>query len=186
MLLTKNRALGDMKHQNQVIELFEDIRFSLATALFNWSAQRGLPKFITRKLLRSLAQSKAKEANGEMDNTSITMLMALLYSFDTSILQKQDDNPLVQNLSIIKDHEFVQHIFNAVTNVEISEINAGIVNLVKFSFGLSIAGLRHASQYLQNYLTVSDYDEQLVDDAICSNIFKFIYCNILEKSIIYQ
>ncbi|XP_075154690.1 nuclear pore complex protein Nup205 [Haematobia irritans] len=186
VMLTKNRALGDNKHQNQVIELFEDVRVSLASALFNWSAQRGLPKFNAIRLLKSLSQNRAKEANGEMENTTLTMLMALLYSYDTSILQKQDDSILIQNLSIIKDHEFVQHMYGALMNAENPNCNNGIVNLVKFSFGLAISGLRHASQQTHNHMSITDYDEQLVDDAIASNIFKFIYCYILEKEAIYQ
>lgn len=185
-MLTKNRALGDNKHQNQVIELFEDIRMSLATALFNWSAQRGLSKFNAVKLLRSLSRNKSKDANGEIENSTLTMLMALLYAYDTSILQKQDDNHLIQNLSIIKDNEFVQHLYTALMSETNSECNDGIVNIVKFSFGLAISGLRHASQYVHNHTSITDYDEQLVDEAICSNIFKFIYCYILEKDMLYQ
>ncbi|XP_058974470.1 nuclear pore complex protein Nup205-like [Musca domestica] len=185
-ILTKNRALGDNKHQNQVTELFVDIRISLATALFNWSAQRGLPKSNTIKLLKSLVLYKSKEANGEMENTTLTMLMALLYSYDTSILQKQDDNQLIQNLYVIKDREYVQQIYSALMAESNSDLNNGILSLVKFSFGLAISGLRHASQYFHNQTSISDYDEHLVDEAICSNIFKFIYCYLLEKNMTYQ
>jgi nuclear pore complex protein Nup205 len=49
--LTNNRALGPPKHHHQVIDLFEEIRMQLATALFNWSAQCGLPRATTTKLI---------------------------------------------------------------------------------------------------------------------------------------
>lgn len=121
-----------------------------------------------------------------MENTTLTMLMALLYSYDTSILQKQDDNQLIQNLYVIKDREYVQQIYSALMAESNSDLNNGILSLVKFSFGLAISGLRHASQYFHNQTSISDYDEHLVDEAICSNIFKFIYCYLLEKNMTYQ
>lgn len=51
-LLTKNRALGPPKHHRMVLDLFEEIRQNLATALFNYSAQSGLPKDATISLIR--------------------------------------------------------------------------------------------------------------------------------------
>lgn len=189
----KNRAIGSNKHQNQVIELFEDIRMSVAAALFNWSAQRSLPKSIIIKLLKNIPKCKSTENTGEFDDTTLTMLMALLYSYDTSILQKQDDNRLINNLNIIKDNDFIQQICqnlfagapcgNTSTSVD---SNDGIKSLIKFSFGLALSGLRHAPQYMENSTRILDYDEQLVDDAISANIFKFIYYFMLPKKLIYK
>lgn len=51
-LLTKNRALGPPKHHRMVLDLFEEIRQNLATTLFNYSAQSGLPKDATIQLIR--------------------------------------------------------------------------------------------------------------------------------------
>lgn len=51
-LLTKNRALGPPKHHRMVLDLFEEIRLNLAMALFNYSAQSGLPKDVTISLIR--------------------------------------------------------------------------------------------------------------------------------------
>ncbi|XP_023291874.2 nuclear pore complex protein Nup205 [Lucilia cuprina] len=189
VLLTKNRALGSNKHRNQISELFEEIRMSLAMALFNWSAQRSLPKNIVIKLLKNLSKYKSSESTGMIDDTTLTMLMSVIYSYDTNILQKQDDNRLINNLNIIKDNEFIQQLYMALMNDKSldNNNNNGIKNFIKFSFGLAISGLRHASQYLQNSSSiVTDYDEQLVDDAICSNIFKFIHNSIIEKDIIYK
>lgn len=50
-LLTKNRALGPPKHHRMVLDLFEEIRQNLAMALFNYSAQSGLPKDATIQLI---------------------------------------------------------------------------------------------------------------------------------------
>lgn len=51
-LLTKNRALGPPKHHRMVLDLYEDIRLNLASALFNYAAQSGLPKDVTLQLIR--------------------------------------------------------------------------------------------------------------------------------------
>lgn len=53
-LLTKNRALGPPKHHRMVLDLFDEIRQNLAMALFNYSAQSGLPKEATLQLIRKL------------------------------------------------------------------------------------------------------------------------------------
>lgn len=50
-ILTTNRALGPPKHHRMVLDLYEEIRQNLATALFNYSAQSGLPKDVTIQLI---------------------------------------------------------------------------------------------------------------------------------------
>ncbi|KAI9590013.1 nuclear pore complex protein Nup205 [Glossina fuscipes] len=187
LLLAKNRALGPSKHQNQITELFQNIRLALVTALFNWSAQRSLPATIVTRLIKVLSKYKSTEASGSIDDVTLTMLFALLYAYDTSILQTQEDNPLIQNLNMVKDGEFAQQIYNVLMSETIPEQNDGINSFIKFSFGLSLCGLRHASQYLQSSVyKVVNHDEQLVDDAIYANVFKFIYYFLLEKDIIYK
>ena len=56
-LLTKNRALGPPKHHRMVLDLYEEIRQNLAMALFNYSAQSGLPKDVTIQLIRKFSSS---------------------------------------------------------------------------------------------------------------------------------
>lgn len=187
VLLTKNRALGPNRHRNQIMELFEEIRLSLAMALFNWSAQRSLPKTIIAKLLQMLSKHHFSESSGEIDDTELTILMAILYSYDTDILQKQDDNRLINYLHIIKDNDFVQYVYNTLMNNQQKGDYKGIKSVVQFSFGLAISGLRRASIYLQNPSSIeSDFDELLVDDAIYSNVFQFLYNSVLEKDILYK
>lgn len=50
-LLTKNRALGPPKHHRMVLDLFEETLLNLATVIFNYSAQSGLPKDIVIALI---------------------------------------------------------------------------------------------------------------------------------------
>uniref|UniRef100_A0A1A9Z711 Nuclear pore complex protein Nup205 n=1 Tax=Glossina pallidipes TaxID=7398 RepID=A0A1A9Z711_GLOPL len=168
-------------------QLFQNIRLALATALFNWSAQRSLPAAIVDRLIKILSKYKSTEASGSIDDVTLTMLFALLYSYDTSTLQNQEDNPFIQNLNMVKDGEFAQQICNVLMSETIPEQNDGINSFIKFSFGLSLSGLRHASQYLQSSVyRVVNHDEQLVDNAIYANVFKFIYYSLLEGDIIYK
>lgn len=53
-LLTKNRALGPPKHHRMVLDLFDEIRQNLASIIFNYAAQSGLPKDVTLSLIRKL------------------------------------------------------------------------------------------------------------------------------------
>ncbi|XP_037929221.1 nuclear pore complex protein Nup205-like [Teleopsis dalmanni] len=184
VLLTKNRAFGPNKQKNQVLELFEDTRLALATSLYNWSAQRGLPSNIIIKLIDILSNYTSLEASGSIDDVMMTMLMALLYSYDTSVLQRRVDNILVQNLNIINEIGAAQQIHNAIYQVEKKN---GLNSLTMLTFGLALANLRHIPQNLQPFISkVIDYDEQLVDDAISKNVFEFMYYQILEVGILYK
>lgn len=61
-LLTRNRALGPPKHHRMVLDLFEEIRQNLATAVFNYSAQSGLPKDVVISLIREYKNSVQRHA----------------------------------------------------------------------------------------------------------------------------
>lgn len=43
-LQSENRDLGPLKYRRQVLDFSEDIRVQLATALYCWAAQSGLPQ----------------------------------------------------------------------------------------------------------------------------------------------
>ncbi|XP_055844433.1 nuclear pore complex protein Nup205 [Episyrphus balteatus] len=187
-ILTKNRALGPPKHRRQVLDLFEDIRLALATALFNWSAQCGLPKNIAKKLMEYLSKYKPTEPTGGIDDVTMTLLMALLYSFDTSVLQRQEDNERsVQNLPIINENGYAQHIYEALQSDNNWEWDNRLKSIVTFGFGLSMASLRHAPQNLQfSSARVIDRDEQLVDEAISMKVFDFIHYYLLDREILFK
>ncbi len=90
MNLQKNMALGDAKHRRQVQDLFEEIRQSLADCVFAYAAQSGLPKADTLRLIDHLARMKPgdSDAGGVIENTTLTLLMALFYAVDVSALHK--------------------------------------------------------------------------------------------------
>ena len=90
MNLQKNMALGDARHRRQVRDLFEDIRQSLADCVFAYAAQSGLPKADTVRLVEHLSRVKTgdTDAGGAIENSTLTLLMALFYAVDISALQK--------------------------------------------------------------------------------------------------
>lgn len=189
MLLTKNRALGIKSHQNQVFELFEAIRLALALSLFNWSAQRSLPTPVILRLIRYFYKVNASDGSGSLDDANLIILLALMYSINSNNLQKDELAYHDQLRNVLKDPESVQQIYNVLTTDIIADSNKELAAFIKFSYGLYLAGLRHAaaSQFLTNndYKTI-DYDEQLIDDAISGHVFKYLYHHILEKKIIYR
>ncbi|XP_020811947.1 nuclear pore complex protein Nup205 [Drosophila serrata] len=186
ILLTKNRAFGSKKHQNQVLGLYEDIQRALAMALFHWSAQRGLPRSIAIRLLQLLANRKTTDADGNIDDITTIMLMALLYAYDTSVLLVTDhNNPLTGRLPILSDPEFAKSFLDALyaqNSWQIPRLDA----VIKYSFGLTLASLRHAPSQLQAAaLSVINRDEQLIDEALGASVFAFFYRLLLEKDLVY-
>lgn len=123
-----------------------------------------------------------------MDNVGVTLLMALLYAFDTSLLQKHEDGEkIVQELPIIKDIGYAQDIYDTLKNDIKWEWDDKIKSIVIFAFGLAMTCLRQAPQNLQeNSLEIIEKDEQLVDDAIYNRVFDFIHYYLLESEIIYK
>lgn len=55
-LLSENRALGLPKHHRQVLNFSEETRVQLATTVYCWAAQSGLPRNTTLKLIQYLAK----------------------------------------------------------------------------------------------------------------------------------
>ncbi|KAM8720864.1 hypothetical protein ACLKA7_006842 [Drosophila subpalustris] len=187
LLLTKNRAFGSKKHQNQVLALYEDTRKALAMAMFHWSAQRGLSKNMAIRLLQYLANVKTTDANGNLDDVTLILLMALLYAYDTSVLLIADcDSPHTSRLPILSDPEYAKGLYEAIyaqSAWQTPQLDA----IIKYSFGLTLASLRQAPSELQaNAGAIINRDEQLIDEALAANVFSFFYRQLLEKNVVYS
>ncbi|XP_016942363.3 nuclear pore complex protein Nup205 [Drosophila suzukii] len=187
ILLTKNRAFGSKKHQNQVLGLYEDIQRAVAMALFHWSAQRGLPRSIAIRLLQQLAARKTNDADGNIDDVTLIMLMALLYAYDTSVLLVSEYiNPHTARLPILSDPEFAKGFLEALyaqSSWQAPRLDA----IITYSFGLTLASLRHAPGQLQAAaLSAINRDEILIDEALGAQVFGFFYRLLLEKDLVYN
>ncbi|XP_037026300.1 nuclear pore complex protein Nup205 [Bradysia coprophila] len=184
-ILSENRALGSPKHHRQVISLFEEIRLQLASTLFCWSAQCGLKKDTTIKLINYLAKYKPNDARGGIDDVTLAALMALLYAFDLSVFQRREDGEeAVKRLPIVSESGFAQGVLDALySNWECEELRS----IALYAFGLAMATFRQAPQSLQqNVMSIIDQDEALVESAIQGKLFDFIYHVLLENESLYK
>lgn len=184
-LLSENRALGPSKHHRQVLDFFEEIRLQLATALYCWSAQSGLPRDTTLKLIRYLSKYTTDDSRGGIDNVTLALMMALLYAFDLSVLKKRDDGEeVVLQLPIINDPNYIKEIYQALT---IPWKSNDLRSVAMFSFSLTIATLRQAPQNIQqNANELIDQHETLAETAIQDKVFDYIYHVLLEKESIFR
>lgn len=183
--LSENRALGPHKHHRQVLNLFEDIRLQLATILYCWSAQSGLPKDATIKLISHLAKYKSTNPRGGIDDVTLALLMALLYAFDVSVLQKREDSEeALLQLPIVSDRSYAESISSYLANSwECDEMRS----VALFSFGLAMSRLKQAPIiYQHNAAAIIDQDEEYVEQAIQQNLFRFMYGILLENENIYK
>lgn len=184
-LLSENRALGPPKHHRQVFDLFQEIRVQLATTLYCWAAQSGLPRDTTLKLINFLSKYKPDDSRGVVDDVTLALTMALLYAFDLSALKKRDDGEeAVLQLPLISDSSYTKSIFESLTKQWESE---GLRSIALFAFGLTIAQLRQSPQNIQhNANDIIDQHEMLTETAIQIGIFDFIHRIILENDNIYK
>lgn len=183
--LSENRALGPPKHHRQVLDFFEEIRLQLATILYCWSAQCGLPRDTTLKLIQLLSKYKPDNSRGVIDDVTLALLMALLYAFDLSALKKHDDGEeTVLQLPVINDPNYAKMIYESLSTPWQSE---GLRSIFLFAFGLTIATLRQSPQNIQqNANEVIDQHEVLAETAIQEKVFEFIYHVLLENESIFK
>lgn len=190
-LLSENRALGKPKHHRQVLDLYEDIRGQLAGVLFSRAAQQGLPRDVTVRLIRQLARYRPSGVRGGLDNVTLTLVMALLYALDLSVLQRHEDSEqLVRQLPIVAEAGFAQAVWDVLgeSGTAVQWECEGLRALVFYAFGLAMAALRQAPQVLQTMAAarIIDQDEALVEAAIQGRVFDFVYHVLLENETVFK
>lgn len=194
-LLTKNRALGPPKHHRMVLDLFEEIRLNLATIIFNYAAQSGLPKDIVVALINYLKKCKLGGARGELDDVTTTLMMALFYALDLSIIHKREDGEeIVRRLPIIHDESFFDDVMQELQTSDDTSADAndrwdcpGLRALAIFALGLACGTLRMAPQNLyRNSQQLAERDEELVDSAIHLRVFDFLNFTFLKNPLIFK
>lgn len=155
-LLNENR--GSSKYNRQILDLFEEIRVELATALCCWASQNGLPQCTTLKLIHYLAKYAPDNHHDEIHDETLALIIALMYAFD--------------------DPAYIQDVHTALTTV-VWQSN-GLRSVAMLSFELKIATLPTASHPLQQQIA-SD-----LESAIEENVFDYIYHVLLEKNSIFN
>lgn len=183
--LSENRALGPPKHHRQVLDFFQETRLQLATTLYCWAAQCGLPCDTTLRLIDYLSKYKSDDSRGVIDDVTLALTMALLYAFDLSALKKRDDGEeVVLQLPLISDPNYTKSVFEELSRRWETD---GLRAIALFSFGLMIAQLRISPQNIQQNATeVIDQHEVLIETANQEKVFEFIYYILLENESIYK
>ncbi len=195
MNLQKNMALGDARHRRQVRDLFEDIRQSLADCVLAYAAQSGLPKADTVRLVEHLSRVKTgdTDAGGAIENSTLTLLMALFYAVDISALQKvrrlrtvlnlslhlklllfsqcEDGESAVENLPLLKDPSFIPTLHRELGPHSPRQWGSPKVkSAAHFAWAMTVAGLR-ALPHNQAAQAVVEDDEVVMDLALDDRVF---------------
>lgn len=156
----------------------------LATALFYWSAQRGLSKEIVVKLIKNISNFSQIQSSGIIDNVTLKVIFSLMYACDTSVLLKYEaPSNIWQTIPIFSQGDFLQTVYDALIPTQ----QDGLTGTIKLAFGLALTGFRHASMQVPNSSSrIIAYDEQLIDAAINSKVFDFLYYYVLENKDVYR
>jgi nuclear pore complex protein Nup205 len=187
-LLQQNRALGGPRHHRQVEDLFIGIRQTLADVVYYWAAQCGLPKDPTFKLINHLkATTLEEDATGGIDSVTLSLVMALLYALDLSILQQREDGEqFVQKLPLIAEPDFIRSLIRELSPSGGSWECSGLQALAHLAWGLALATLRLAPTNLHPAEGFIDEDDLFVDAAIDMKVFDYLHHTILENESIYK
>jgi nuclear pore complex protein Nup205 len=74
----------------QIQDMYEEIQVTCADCLFCLSCQKPLSKDDTIQLISYLKNDNSLQANGSLSSVTLSLLMALLYCFDVSVLERED------------------------------------------------------------------------------------------------
>ena len=92
--LQDGQAIGNEKHQRQLIDLITEQRLLLAECLFCIACQTPLTKAETLKVfgyLRNVSPVSPEEGSEQIDQADLFVFFALLYSLNVSSLETQSE-----------------------------------------------------------------------------------------------
>ena len=202
--LQKNMALGDPKHRYQVQELFRGIQQGLADCLFALAAQSGLRKSDTIKLIEQLSRVRLDQGNadGSLDEVTMSLLHALLYALDISRTSKDSsiDTPFRDNngqfgctLPILNDSSFLPSIHREIASSNSRQWHHdGIQSLVRFAWAMTLANMRSQTPTssgfnVEQHQAVVDEDEVIFETSLEMGIFHWMSkCILINQKILKQ
>ena len=165
----------------QVLNVFEEIRQSLADIIFYWSAQSGLPKDDTIQLINYLSSVE------NMDNTNVTLMMAFLYAVDISaVVRTEESEDVVRALPITSDNTFVPAVQKELTeNAQWKSI--GLLSAARFAWSVTLATFKSLSSNLCAPIqTTVEEDEAILNLALEGKALNFLSDLLQSKPNIYK
>ena len=85
----------------QVQDMYVEIQTTCAECLFSLACQRPLKKDDTLQLISHLKAANSLQADGSLSHVTQSLLMALLYCFDVSVLEREDAEGMCQTIFFI-------------------------------------------------------------------------------------
>jgi hypothetical protein len=108
--LQDGQAIGNEKHQRQLIDLIMEQRLLLAEALFCIACQTPLSQAETLKVFGYLKNVSPNDATGEIDRADLFVFFALLYSLNVSSLETQSELPANNGKLLAKKKTLVENL----------------------------------------------------------------------------
>ncbi|XP_052238220.1 nuclear pore complex protein Nup205-like isoform X2 [Dreissena polymorpha] len=175
--LQNNRALGPPKHRKQVSDMYEEIQVTCAECLFSLACQRPLSKDDTLQVISHLKGDNLLAADGTLSPVTLALLMALLYCFDVSVLEKEDAEEVTGSMPVFGDPSYVADIHKELRDTS-GWGEPGLGTVAQFAWGVM---LRQLSQYPMAAGASEFYeeDETFMDTAMAAHVFCF-----LDKSVV--
>lgn len=143
-----------------------------------------------------MKKCKQTGARGEIGNVTTTLMMALFYALDISVIHKREDGEeIVRRLPVVSDPRFIEDVMQELlVNEDAVDVRdsskwqcPGLRSLAVLALGLACGTLRLAPQNLYpNAQRFTDKDEELVDLAIHLKVFEFLNFTFLDNSIIFK
>ncbi|XP_035827391.1 nuclear pore complex protein Nup205 [Aplysia californica] len=173
--LQKDRALGPPKHRKQVTDLYTEIRQTLADTIFCLACQRPLNRQDTLRLLAYLRQESSLGGDETLDKVNLSLLQALWYCFDVSLLQKEDSEEVLSLLPVLSDQNYMQEVHQELVSAQTWGI-PGLKAAAQFGWAIM---LRQISQFNvgnggAGSSDCCEDDERLIDLALEGSVFYFL------------
>ncbi|RUS70914.1 hypothetical protein EGW08_021327, partial [Elysia chlorotica] len=182
--LQKDRALGPPKHKKQVTDLYIEIRQTLGDIIFCLACQKPLDNKDTKRLMAHLRQNSLLNKDESLDSVSLSLLVALWYCFDVSLLQREDSEDVISQLPVFADVNYVKEIHAELIS-SLPWTNPGLKAAAQFAWAVL---LRQLSQFniaaggLNGGSDCFEDDERLIDMALEAKLFSFLSLSVVSCS----
>ncbi|KAL4232887.1 hypothetical protein ACF0H5_007574 [Mactra antiquata] len=175
--LQNNRALGPPKHRKQIKDMYEEIQITCAECLYSLACQRPLSKEDTLQLINYLKTDNTLQADGSIHPVTQWLLMALLYCFDVSVLEREDAEEITTTMPVFSDANYISEVHKVLKD-ETAWSTPGIKAVAQFAWGIM---LRQLSQYPMAAGAGEYYeeDELFIDLAFEGQVFHFLLKSVV-------
>ncbi|WAR08423.1 NU205-like protein, partial [Mya arenaria] len=176
--------LVDENLTNKILNMYEEIEVTCAECLFSLSCQRPLGRTDTLQLINHLKGDNSITADGSLRPVTLALLMALLYCFDVSVLEREDAEDTTVGMPVFSDPAYIQDIHKELRDGSAWAV-PGLRAVVQLAWGVT---LRQLSQYPQA-AGAGEYfeeDEAMIDLAIEGNVFSFLHKSVISVNKLHK